>query len=66
MLSVSGATIWSFNLELSIKILEASFSLIYDVYGRVITQNMFLAQAPKGLYYKHITIINDASRVVSM
>ncbi len=32
-LSVSDATIWSIALESSIMILEASFLLIYDVYG---------------------------------
>ncbi len=31
--SVSDATIWSITLELSITILEASFTLIYYVYG---------------------------------
>ncbi len=32
-LSVSYAIIWSVSLESSIKILEASFTLIYDVYS---------------------------------
>jgi hypothetical protein len=31
--SVSDATIWNIALESSITILEASFSLIYDVYS---------------------------------
>jgi len=35
--SVSDATIWSVTLELSITILEASFTLIYDVYNTVVT-----------------------------
>ncbi len=30
---MSDATIWSITLALSLKILEASFSLIYDVYS---------------------------------
>jgi hypothetical protein len=32
--SASGATIWSITLELSIAILEASFTHIYDVYSK--------------------------------
>ncbi len=35
--SVSEATIWSITLELSIMILDASFSLIYNVYSTGIT-----------------------------
>ncbi len=31
--SLSDATIWSVTLELSITILEASFTLIYNVYS---------------------------------
>jgi hypothetical protein len=50
---VSDTTIWSVTLELSIKILEASFSLTFDVYGAGITYddcqliiiNMFIVQA---------------------
>jgi hypothetical protein len=36
-LSVSNANIWSITLELSITILEVSFTLIYDVYSTGIT-----------------------------
>ena len=36
-LSVSDSTIWSVTLELPIKILEASFSLYFDVYSTDIT-----------------------------
>ncbi len=36
---VSDATIWSVILELSIMILEASFSLIYEVYCTGITRD---------------------------
>jgi len=35
--SVSDATIWSIILELSIIILDASFTLVYDVYSTGIT-----------------------------
>jgi hypothetical protein len=35
--SVSDATVWSFTLESSITILEASFILIYDVYSTSVT-----------------------------
>jgi hypothetical protein len=35
--SVSDSTIWSVTLELSITTLEASFTLIYDVYSTGIT-----------------------------
>ncbi len=35
-LSVSDATIWRVTLGLSIMILEASFTLIYDVYSTAI------------------------------
>jgi hypothetical protein len=38
-LSVNDATIWSITLELSITILEALFTLIYDVYNRDITND---------------------------
>ncbi len=38
-LSVSDTTIWRVTLESSITILEASFSLIYDVYSTGITCN---------------------------
>ncbi len=34
---VSDATIWSITLDSSITILEASFALIYDVYGTGVT-----------------------------
>jgi len=47
-LSVSDATIWSVTLESSITILEASFTLIYDVYSTGITyddRTMFKTQA---------------------
>jgi hypothetical protein len=37
--SVSEATIWSATLESSITILEASFTLIYDVYSADVTYN---------------------------
>ncbi len=46
-LSVSDATIWSINLELSVMILEASLSLICDTYGKGITYNdhqLFIVQ----------------------
>ncbi len=36
-LSLSDATIWSVALESSIVILEASFTLIFDVYSRGVT-----------------------------
>jgi hypothetical protein len=35
--SVSDGTNWSFTLESSITILEASFTFLYDVYGTGIT-----------------------------
>jgi hypothetical protein len=35
--SVGDATIWSMTLELSIMLLEASFTLIYNAYWAVIT-----------------------------
>ena len=38
-LSLSNVTVQSITLELSITILEASFSLIYDAYGRGITND---------------------------
>jgi hypothetical protein len=36
-LSASDATIWSITLELSSTVLEASFTLIYNVYSTGIT-----------------------------
>ncbi len=45
---MSVATIWSVTLKLSIMILEASFTLIYDVFSTVITYDdyhMFIVQA---------------------
>ncbi len=47
-LSVSDATILSVTLEPSITILEALFTLIYDVYSTGVThddRNMFIVQA---------------------
>ncbi len=35
--SVSDATIWSITLELSIMMLQLSFTLIYDIYSTSIT-----------------------------
>jgi hypothetical protein len=46
--SASDATIWSITLESSITILEASFTLICDVYGTGISyddRDMFIVQA---------------------
>ncbi len=45
---MSDATIWSVTLEPSITILDASFTLIYNVYGTGVThddRNMFIVQA---------------------
>jgi hypothetical protein len=36
-LSVKDTTIWSVTLQLSIKILDTSFTLIYDVYSTGVT-----------------------------
>ncbi len=48
-LSVSDTTIWIIILELSIMILQVSFTLIYDIYSTGITydanRNMFIVQA---------------------
>jgi hypothetical protein len=47
---VSDAKIWSFTLESSNMILEASFTLIYYVYSTGITYdncNIFIVQATK-------------------
>ena len=54
-LSVSDATIWRVTLGLSIMILVASFTLIYDVYS----------VGSSGLYYICITIVIDAPSVIS-
>jgi hypothetical protein len=46
--SVSDATIWSITLESSITILQASFTLICDVYSTGISyddRDMFIVQA---------------------
>ncbi len=46
--SVSETTIWSVTLEPSTTILEASFTLIYNVYSTGVThddRNMFIVQA---------------------
>jgi hypothetical protein len=38
--SVSDATVWSMTIDLSITILEALFTLIYDVYRADITYDV--------------------------
>ena len=46
--SVSDATIWYITLELPSKILEALFTIIYDVYSTGVTydvHNMFIESA---------------------
>jgi len=46
--SISDTTIWSIRIDLSITILDASFTLIYDVYSTGITydgRNIFIALA---------------------
>jgi hypothetical protein len=64
-LSVSDATIWSITVELSVTILESSFSVIYDVYSTGITYDdlqwkIIICLEYSGLYYKHIlTIVSD-------
>jgi len=50
--SVNDATIWSVTLELSIMILEASFTHIWCLLY-------------SGFYYKYVMIVNDNSGVIS-
>ncbi len=60
-LSVSDTKIWSITLELSIMILEASFTLIYDVYSTGITyddRHVFILQAT-GVVFTMISFLRD-------
>ncbi len=58
---VSDITIWIITLELSVTILEVSFTLIYDIYSAGITydanRNMFIVQAPVYVFQRIVVKI---------